>query len=63
MFKKNLLKIKEDLQSHRRDKVQLKAYYINTRLNKSLHTYYKTLNSSAYAVSVADPEQAMRGIQ
>lgn len=62
MFKKNLLSIKNDLKLHKRDKNTLIRFYINKRLNDSLTSYYKTLESSAYALSVSNPEKVIKEI-
>ncbi len=62
MFEKNLLTIKSDLQYHHRNKTYLTKYYIQKRLNKSLSSYFKALESSVYALSVAKPEKVIKEI-
>lgn len=42
----NLLKLKKELSFYHRDKKTLEKYYINTRLNKSLDSYYSDLKTS-----------------
>ena len=46
MFKDNLLDIYQDLKEHHRDKNDLLASYIETRLNKSLEVYYESVLNS-----------------
>ena len=60
MFKDNLQEIKNDVQYYKRDRSKLITYYINKRLNDSLNSYFKQLNSSVYALSVSDPEKVMK---
>ncbi len=60
MFKDNLQEIKNDVQYYKRDRSKLITYYINKRLNDSLTSYFKQLNSSVYALSVSDPEKVMK---
>lgn len=62
MFKENLLLIKNDLKLYKRDKNTLIKFYINKRLNDSLVSYYKTLESSVYALSVSNPEKIIKEI-
>ena len=42
----NLLKLRKELSFDHRDKKTLEKYYINTRLNKSLDSYYSDLKTS-----------------
>ncbi len=42
----NLLKLRKELSFYHRDKKTLEKYYINTRLNKSLDSYYSDLKTS-----------------
>lgn len=45
----NTLKIKEmidELNSYKRDRKELRAKYINERLNKSLQTYYREIHNA-----------------
>lgn len=60
MFEKNLLEIKNSIKYHKRDKEYLIKYFINKRLNDSLNSYYKALESSVYALSVKDPERVVK---
>ena len=60
MFKDNLQEIKNDVQYYKRDRSKLITYYINKRLNDSLTSYFKQLNSSVYALSVSDPEKVIK---
>ena len=62
MFEKNLLTIKNDLQGHNRDRQDLLKFFITKRLNISLSTYFKNLESSVYAISVADPETVLKDL-
>lgn len=62
MFEKNLQEIKNDLKLHKRDKDTLIRFFINKRLNDSLNSYYKTLESSVYALSVSNPEKVIKEI-
>ena len=62
MFEKNLQEIKNDLKLHKRDKDTLIRFFINKRLNDSLNSYYKTLESSVYALSVSNPEKIIKEI-
>ena len=41
-----LLKLRKELSFYHRDKKTLEKYYINTRLNKSLDSYYSDLKTS-----------------
>ena len=60
MFEKNLLIIKNDLKYHRRDREYLMKYFIQKRLNTSLSSYFKQLESSVYAISVTNPEIVLK---
>lgn len=60
MFEKNLLYLKQELKLHKRDREYLLKYYIQKRLNLSLSSYFKNLESSAYAISVADPNNVLK---
>lgn len=62
MFEKNLQEIKNDLKLHKRDKDTLIRFFIDKRLNDSLNSYYKTLESSVYALSVSNPEKVIKEI-
>lgn len=62
MFEKNLQDIKSSIKYYKRDPNTLIKYYINERLNKSLVTYFKTLSSSVYSLSVSDPEKVIKEI-
>ena len=62
MFEKNLRNIKDSVQYYKRDRDEVLAKCISIRLQKSLETYYKTLKSSAYALSVANPEDVIKDI-
>ena len=42
----NLLKLRKELSFYHRDRKTLEKYYINTRLNKSLDSYYSDLKTS-----------------
>ena len=42
----NVLKLRKELSFYHRDKKTLEKYYINTRLNKSLDSYYSDLKTS-----------------
>lgn len=55
--------IKNSIKYHRRDKKQLMRSYIEKRLNESLNSYYKTLKSSVYALTVADPEKVLKEME
>ena len=46
MFEQELLLIRNDLNKHHRDKSKLLAYYINTRLNKTIDAYYSDIMDS-----------------
>ncbi len=60
MFEKNLLTIKNDLKYHKRDKDYLIKFFIQKRLNDSLSSYFKNLESSVYALVVANPEKVIK---
>lgn len=45
-FRDRLLSMKEELSEHKRDRSELKKYYIQERLSSSLQSYYKEINSS-----------------
>lgn len=60
MFEQNLLDIRKDCQFHKRDRQDLMKSYIEQRLTESLNSYYKTLSSSVYALSVAEPEKVVK---
>ena len=60
MFEENLQNIKSSIKYYRRDKSDLMKYYIDKRLTDSLTSYFKTLSSSVYALSVADPEKVVK---
>ena len=45
-FLDNIQIIIDDLSHYHRDKSTLKVFYIESRLNKSLELYYKTLTTS-----------------
>ena len=60
MFEKNLHSIKNDLKYHKRDRNTLMSYFIKKRLNESLKSYYSSLESSVYALSVSNPEQVVK---
>lgn len=60
MFKQNLLNLKHELQYHKRDRDYLMKHFIIKRLNVSLTTYFKNLESSVYTLSVADPERVIK---
>ena len=62
MFEENLQNIKNSVQYYKRDRNEVLAQCISARLQKSLETYYKTLKSSAYALSVADPKDVIKDI-
>ena len=62
MFEQNLQEIKNSVKYYKRDRDGLMKYYIDKRLNESLTTYFKTLNSSVYALSVSDPVKVMKEI-
>lgn len=62
MFEKNLLNIKNDLKYHRRDRQYLIKYYITKRLNMSFTDYFKNLESSVYALAIADPSNVIKEI-
>ena len=60
MFEKNLLTIKNSLKYHKRDRAYLMKYFITKRLNVSFTDYFKNLESSVYALTVADPENVIK---
>lgn len=60
MFEKNLQVLKNDIKYYRRDRDTLMKSYIEKRLNESLSSYFKTLKSSVYAISVSDPEKVIK---
>lgn len=60
MFEENLQNIKNSVQYYKRDRNELMKYYIDKRLRDSLVSYFKTLNSSVYALSVSDPEKVVK---
>lgn len=45
-FRERLLSMKEELSEHKRDRAELKKYYIQERLSSSLQSYYKEINNS-----------------
>ena len=60
MFEENLQNIKSSIKHYKRDRNELIKYYIDKRLNESLMSYFKTLNSSVYALTVSDPEKVVK---
>lgn len=60
MFEENLQNIKNSVQYYKRDRNELMKYYIDKRLRDSLVSYFKTLNSSVYVLSVSDPEKVVK---
>ena len=60
MFEENLQNIKSSIKYYKRDRNELIKYYIDKRLNESLVSYFKTLNSSVYALTVSDPEKVVK---
>ena len=60
MFEKNLLTLKNDLKYHHRNKEYLIKFFIQKRLNASLSSYFKNLESSVYALTVANPEKVIK---
>ena len=60
MFEENLQTIKNSVKCYKRDRDGLMKYYIDKRLSESLVSYFKTLNSSVYALTISDPEKVMK---
>lgn len=60
MFENNLLSIKNDLKYHKRSRNYLMKYFIQKRLNTSLSSYFKNLESSVYTITVSDPEVILK---
>ena len=54
----------KDLQNYKHDPQERLLYYMNTRLNKSLNTYYTEINESLeYLSHRKDPSSIIRKIQ
>ncbi len=51
MLRDNLIHIQNELRTHHRDKATLEMYYVQSRLNKSLKSYYADLSSSVNYLS------------
>lgn len=57
---KNILKIKENVSKHKRNKNDLYMYYIKTRLNKSLKTYMLHMEEKAKYLELRKPENVIK---
>ena len=60
MLKTHLLNIENDLKKHHRPKQQLFNYYVQSRLTKSLQTYYNDLNNSVSYLTKRNPHNVLR---
>ena len=60
MFKENLLTIKKDLKYHKRNKDYLIKFFIQKRLNDSLSSYFKNLESSVYTLLESDTGRVIK---
>lgn len=60
MLKLHLENIKYDLKNHHRDKKVLLEYYVQTRLTKSLQSYYSDLSSSTNYILNRNPINVLR---